>query len=137
MHQPAPVLSKVSMKAEQRTRNSLHSLMYREFFEEISGEYPIALPSVNLKICGFSLPEVQHSSLASPQYLRSLESTASRLCYYRALQEGPASVIVPIDKLSILVTVAFSALMLREHVSGRYLLGIAGMCAGAVLMVIG
>jgi len=41
MHQPAPVLSKVSMKAEQRTRNSLHSLMYREFFEEISGEYPI------------------------------------------------------------------------------------------------
>ena len=45
MHQPAPVLSKVSMKAEQRTRNSLHSLMYRGFFEEISGEYPIALPS--------------------------------------------------------------------------------------------
>lgn len=43
MHQPAPVLSKVSMKAEQRTRNSLHSLMYREFFEEISGEYPIDL----------------------------------------------------------------------------------------------
>jgi len=66
-----------------------------------------------------------------------LESTAWWLCYYRALQEGPASVIVPIDKLSILVTVAFSALMLREHVSGRYLLGIAGMCAGAVLMVIG
>ncbi|MDU3551084.1 MAG: hypothetical protein E7F76_07805 [Actinomyces sp.] len=41
------------------------------------------------------------------------------------------------DKLSILVTVAFSALMLREHISGRYLLGIASMCAGAVLMVIG
>ncbi|MBF1731563.1 MAG: EamA family transporter, partial [Trueperella pyogenes] len=53
------------------------------------------------------------------------------------LQEGPASVVVPIDKLSILVTVAFSVLMLREHVSGRYLLGIAGMRAGAVLMVIG
>ena len=47
------------------------------------------------------------------------------------------SVVVPIDKLSILVTVAFSALMLREHVSGRYLLGIASMCAGAVLMLIG
>ncbi|WP_448752625.1 EamA family transporter [Actinomyces sp.] len=72
-----------------------------------------------------------------PLYLRSWESTASWLCYYRALQEGPASVVVPIDKLSILVTVAFSALMLREGVSGRYLLGIAGMCAGAVLMVIG
>lgn len=88
-------------------------------------------------MCGFSSPEVQHSSLASSLYLRSSESTASWLCYYRALQEGPASIIVPIDKLSILVTVAFSALMLREHVSGRYLLGIASMCAGAVLMVIG
>ena len=66
-----------------------------------------------------------------------IATTASWLCYYRALQEGPTSVIVPIDKLSILVTVAFSALMLREGVSGRYLLGIAGMCAGAVLMVIG
>ena len=50
MHQPAPVLSKVSMKAEQRTRNSLHSLMYREFFEEISGGYPIALPSSSAAI---------------------------------------------------------------------------------------
>ena len=111
--------------------------MYREFFEEISGRFPIMLPSGNLKMCGFSSPEVQHSSLASPLYLRSLESTASWLCYYRALQEGPASVVVPIDKLSILVTVAFSALMLRERVSGRYLLGIAGLCAGTILMVIG
>ena len=41
------------------------------------------------------------------------------------------------DKLSILVTVAFSALMLRERVSGRYLLGIAALCAGTVLMIIG
>jgi len=66
-----------------------------------------------------------------------IATTASWLCYYRALQEGPASVVVPIDKLSILVTVAFSALMLRERVSGRYLLGIAGLCAGTILMVIG
>ena len=66
-----------------------------------------------------------------------IATTASWLCYYQALQAGPASLVVPIDKLSILVTVAFSALMLRERVSGRYLLGIAGLCAGTVLMVIG
>ena len=47
------------------------------------------------------------------------------------------SPLPPIDKLSRLVTVAFSALMLRERVSGGYLLGIAGLCAGTVLMVIG
>ena len=66
-----------------------------------------------------------------------IATTASWLCYYRALQTGPASLVVPIDKLSILVTVAFSALMLRERVSGRYLLGIAGLSAGTVLMIIG
>ena len=80
-----------------------------------------------------TIPVRDHAWIAAS----GIATTASWLCYYRALQEGPASVIVPIDKLSILVTVAFSALMLREHVSGRYLLGIAGMCAGAVLMVIG
>ena len=80
-----------------------------------------------------TIPVRDHAWIAAS----GIATSASWLCYYRALQEGPASVIVPIDKLSILVTVAFSALMLREHVSGRYLLGIAGMCAGAVLMVIG
>ena len=80
-----------------------------------------------------TIPLRDHAWIAAS----GIATTASWLCYYRALQEGPASIIVPIDKLSILVTVAFSALMLRERVSGRYLLGIAGLCAGTVLMVIG
>lgn len=80
-----------------------------------------------------TIPVHDHAWIAAS----GIATTASWLCYYRALQAGPASLVVPIDKLSILVTVAFSALMLREHVSGRYLLGIAGICAGAVLMVIG
>lgn len=80
-----------------------------------------------------TIPLRDHAWIATS----GIATTASWLCYYRALQEGPASLVVPIDKLSILVTVTFSALMLREHVSGRYLLGIAGICAGAVLMVIG
>ena len=80
-----------------------------------------------------TIPLRDHAWIAAS----GIATTASWLCYYRALQAGPASVVIPIDKLSILVTVAFSALMLREGVSGRYLLGIAGMCAGAVLMVIG
>ena len=39
--------------------------------------------------------------------LSGLATGASWMCYYKALQEGPASVVVPIDKLSILVTIAF------------------------------
>ncbi|WP_295910873.1 EamA family transporter [uncultured Actinomyces sp.] len=70
-------------------------------------------------------------------FLSGLATGASRLCYYRAFQEGSASIVVPIDKLSILVAVVFSALMLCEHVSGRYSFGIASMCTGVILMVIG
>ena len=44
---------------------------------------------------------------------------ASWLCYYRALQTGPASVVVPIDKLSILVTIAFSFLVFHEKLSAK------------------
>lgn len=80
-----------------------------------------------------TIPLRDHAWIAAS----GIATTASWLCYYRALQTGPASLVVPIDKLSILVTVAFSALMLRERVSGRYLLGIAALSAGTVLMIIG
>lgn len=58
------------------------------------------------------------------------------LCFYRALQEGPASVVVPIDKLSVLVTVAFSVLVLRERQGARSLGGLAALVAGTLLMVV-
>lgn len=61
---------------------------------------------------------------------------ASWLAYYHALKDGPASVIVPIDKLSILVTVAFSATVFHERFTGRYLAGLALMCAGTAAMVV-
>ncbi len=61
---------------------------------------------------------------------------ASWLCYYRALQEGPASVVVPIDKLSIVVTVAFATLVLHERLSRRALLGLVLIVAGTLVMLV-
>lgn len=61
---------------------------------------------------------------------------ASWLAYYHALKEGPASVVVPIDKLSILVTVVFSAMMFHERFTRRYWGGRVLMCAGTAAMVI-
>lgn len=61
---------------------------------------------------------------------------ASWLAYYHALKDGPASVVVPIDKLSILVTVAVSAVAFHERFTRHYLLGLALMCAGTVAMVV-
>lgn len=68
--------------------------------------------------------------------LSGVATGASWLCYYRALQEGPASVVVPIDKLSILVTVAFSGLVFHEKLTRRSSLGLALIVAGTLAMLI-
>ena len=69
--------------------------------------------------------------------LSGLATGGSWLCYFSALQTGPASVVAPVDKLSILVTAAFSWLVLRERLSRRALLGLALMTAGTVGMCFG
>lgn len=61
---------------------------------------------------------------------------ASWLCYYRALQEGPASVVIPVDKLSILVTIVFSRIVFHEHLSRKALTGLIGIVVGTLLMAI-
>ncbi len=68
--------------------------------------------------------------------LSGLATGASWLCYYGAIQGGVVSVVVPIDKMSILVTVAFSALFLKESVSRRAALGLALMAAGTLIMAV-
>ena len=55
--------------------------------------------------------------------LSGIATGASWLCYYRALQEGPASVVVPIDKLSILVTIAFSWIVFHEKLTRKSAVG--------------
>ena len=67
--------------------------------------------------------------------LSGIATGCSWLCYYRALQDGPASAVAPIDKLSILVTVAFSRLFLGEKLSPRMLLGL-GLLTGGTLMTL-
>jgi len=68
--------------------------------------------------------------------LSGLATGGSWLCYYKALQDGPASVIVPIDKLSILITVAFSWFVFREKLSKRSLIGLILLTAGTLLMAV-
>lgn len=51
--------------------------------------------------------------------LSGFATGASWLCYYRALQEGPASIVVPIDKLSILITIAFSRIIFQEKLTPK------------------
>ena len=67
--------------------------------------------------------------------LSGIATGASWLCYYHALQDGPASVVAPIDKLSILVTAAFSYLVFHEKLTRRSGLGLVLIVAGTLAML--
>ena len=68
--------------------------------------------------------------------LSGLATGGSWLCYYKALQDGPASVVVPIDKLSILVAVLFSYVVFHEKLSAKAAAGLLGIVAGTLLMLL-
>lgn len=68
--------------------------------------------------------------------LSGLATGASWLCYYAAIQKGIVSVVVPIDKLSILVSIAFSYIVFKEKLSKKALAGLLLMVAGTLFMVI-
>lgn len=68
--------------------------------------------------------------------LSGLATGASWLCYYRALQDGPASLVAPIDKLSILVTVLFSYVVFHEKLSRRSALGLVLLVGGTLVMLV-
>ena len=68
--------------------------------------------------------------------LSGVATGASWLCYYRALQDGPASVIAPVDKLSVLVTVVFSYFVFGEKLSRRAAAGLALLTVGTAAMAL-
>ena len=68
--------------------------------------------------------------------LSGVATGASWLCYYRALQDGPASIVAPVDKLSVLVTVAFSYFVFGEKLSRKAAAGLALLTAGTVAMAL-
>ena len=68
--------------------------------------------------------------------LSGLATGGSWLCYYYAMQKGELSVVVPIDKMSILLTVLFSWVFLKEKLSKKAALGLVLMCVGTLAMAI-
>ncbi|MGI6070934.1 MAG: EamA family transporter [Blautia sp.] len=68
--------------------------------------------------------------------LSGLATGASWLCYYKALQDGFASIVVPIDKLSILVTIAFSYVVFKERLTKKAAAGLILVVAGTLVMLL-
>ena len=68
--------------------------------------------------------------------LSGLATGASWLCYYKALQMGEASKVVPIDKLSVVFTMVLAAIVLHEQFTPKSILGCVLIAAGTMLMVL-
>ena len=68
--------------------------------------------------------------------LSGLTTGLSWLCYYKALQDGEASIVVPIDKLSIAVTIGFSYFVLKEKLNGQALAGLILIVAGTLILLV-
>lgn len=67
--------------------------------------------------------------------LSGLATGVSWLCYYRALQLGQASLVVPIDKLSLVITLVLAVVLLREQLTARGVVGAVLVTIGAIVMV--
>lgn len=68
--------------------------------------------------------------------LSGLATGASWLCYYKALKDGLVSVVVPVDKLSILVTIGFSVFVLKEKMSAKAISGLFLIVAGTIMLLV-
>ncbi len=68
--------------------------------------------------------------------LSGLATGLSWICYFRALQLGPASRVAPIDKLSVVFAIFFAAVFLHERISALQLAGVVLICAGAILLAV-
>ena len=68
--------------------------------------------------------------------LSGLATGASWLCFFRALQEGPVSIVLPVDKLSLIFAAVFALLLLRERISRHDALGMAVILIGTIALVL-
>ena len=101
---------------------------------ESESYYTAHFPQAYHLILGLGLNRM----FATPGFLilSGLATGASWLCYYKALQVGEASKVVPVDKLSVIITLVLAFLFLHERFTAKSLIGCALIGAGTLLMVL-
>ena len=122
---------------------ALTSILAKVGIEGIGSNLATAIRTMVVVIMAWGMVYITHQqdgirSISQKSWifliLSGLATGASWLCYYYAVQMGDVSVVVPIDKLSILVTVAFSYVIFREKLSKKAMAGLALMVGGTLLM---
>ena len=124
--------------------SSLTAILGKIGVQSIHSDLATAIRTIFVFICAWGMVflQKQHYEIAQINkfnwiflILSGFATGASWLCYYRALQLGPASVVVPIDKLSIVITILFSHFILKEEVHKRSWIGLLFMIIGTLLLL--
>lgn len=124
---------------------ALTSILAKIGIEGVNSNLATAIRTVVVVVMAWGIVFLTHAQHGLPAISRrswiflilsGLATGASWLCYYRALQTGEASKVVPVDKLSVVITLALAFVFLHEEFTAKSLLGCVLIGAGALVMVL-
>lgn len=124
---------------------ALTSILAKVGIDGVNSNLATAIRTVVVVIMAWGMVFLTHAQSGMSQISRKswiflilsgLATGASWLCYYRALQMGDASKVVPIDKLSVVITLVLAFAFLHEEFTAKSLLGCVLIGAGTLIMVL-
>ena len=124
---------------------ALTSILAKVGIDGVNSNLATAIRTVVVVIMAWGMVFLTHAQSGISQISRKswiflilsgLATGASWLCYYRALQMGDASKVVPIDKLSVVITLVLAFVFLHEELTAKSLLGCVLIGAGTLVMVL-
>ena len=124
---------------------ALTSILAKVGIEGVNSNLATAIRTVVVVIMAWGMVFLTHAQTGLPEIskkswlfliLSGLVTGASWLCYYRALQVGDASKVVPIDKLSVVITIILAFVFLHEEFTAKSLIGCLLIGAGTLIMVL-
>ena len=124
---------------------ALTSILAKVGIEGVNSNLATAIRTVVVVIMAWGMVFLTHAQTGLPEIskkswlfliLSGLATGASWLCYYRALQVGDASKVVPIDKLSVVITIILAFVFLHEEFTAKSLIGCLLIGAGTLIMVL-
>ena len=124
---------------------ALTSILAKVGIEGVNSNLATAIRTIVVVFMSWGMVFLTHAQSGLPDISRKswlflilsgLATGASWLCYYRALQLGNASKVVPIDKLSVVITLVLAFVFLHEQFTAKSLAGCVLIAAGTLLMVL-
>lgn len=124
---------------------ALTSILVKVGIEGVNSNLATAIRTVVVVIMAWGMVFLTHAGSGIAQISRrswiflilsGLATGASWLCYYKALQMGEASKVVPIDKLSVVITLILAFVFLHEEFTAKSLIGCILIAAGTLVMVL-